>query len=156
MKYVEGSKRVFLSTGTKFPREVIWAVGAIKFSAAKSNVQLGLLDKEIGRAIQSKAKELMRGNHDQMMSVDVYQTGSGTGLNMNANELLAELVSSELKRKVHPNDHVNMSQSSNDVGPTAVRVAAAFAVSRELIPALNRMSKSLDELAKDLGIEPVM
>jgi fumarate hydratase class II len=148
LKYVEGSKRVFLSTGTRFPREVIWAVGAIKFSAAKSNVQLGLLDKEVGKAIQSKAKELMKGKLDQMMSVDVYQTGSGTGLNMNANELLAELASSELRRKVHPNDHVNMSQSSNDVGPTAVRVAAAYAVSRELIPALDRMSRSLDDLAK--------
>ena len=123
MKYVEGSKRVFLSTGTRFPREVIWAVGAIKYSAAKSNVELGLLDKEIGRTIQAKAKDLMKGTHDEMVSVDVYQTGSGTGLNMNANEILAELSSAELGKKVHPNDHVNMSQSSNDVGPTAIRIA---------------------------------
>jgi len=148
MKYVEGSKRVFLSTGTRFPREVIWAVGAIKYSAAKSNVELGLLDKEIGRTIQTKAKELMEGTHDVMVSVDVYQTGSGTGLNMNANEILAELSSEEMGKKVHPNDHVNMSQSSNDVGPTAIRVAGAIAINRNLLPALEGMSRSLRALSR--------
>ncbi len=148
MKYVEGSRRLFLSTGTRFPREVIWAIGAVKFSAAKSNVALGLLDKEMGRVIQVKAKELMKGTHDALVSVDVYQTGSGTGLNMNANELLAELASAELGKKVHPNDHVNMSQSSNDVGPTVVRVAAAYAVSRDLLPAMQKMTKSLTALSK--------
>jgi fumarate hydratase, class II len=148
MKYVEGSKRVFLGTGTRFPREVIWAMGAIKYSAAKSNVKLGLLDNEVGSAIQEKARELMKGKHDDMISVDVYQTGSGTGLNMNANELLAELASEELGKKVHPNDHVNMSQSSNDVGPTAVRIAAAYTVNKDLIPALDAMVKSLKTLSK--------
>jgi len=148
MRYVEGSKRVFLSTGTRFPREVIWAVGAVKYSAAKSNVELGLLDKEIGEAIQAKAKELMKGTHDSMMVVDVFQTGSGTGLNMNANEALAELASAETGKKVHPNDHVNMGQSSNDVGPTAIRIAAALSVSKELLPALEGMKKSLNGLAK--------
>jgi fumarate hydratase class II len=148
MKYVEGSKRVFLSTGTRFPREVIWAVGAIKFSAAKSNVALGLLDGEVGRVIQAKAKELMKGNHDDKISVDVFQTGSGTGLNMNANELIAELASAELGKIVHPNDHVNMSQSSNDVGPTAVRIAAAYSVSTDLLPAMEKMEKSLIALSK--------
>ena len=148
MKYVEGSKRVFLSTGTRFPREVIWAVGAIKYSAAKSNVELGLLDREIGRAIQAKAKELMNGAHDEMMSVDVFQTGSGTGLNMNANEVIAELSSEVLGKKVHPNDHVNVGQSSNDVGPTAIRVAAAIAVSRNLLPALRGISGSLSALSR--------
>ena len=148
MKYVEGSKRVFLSTGTRFPREVVWAVGAIKYSAAKSNVELGLLDTEIGRAIRAKAKELMEGDHDDMMSVDVFQTGSGTGLNMNANEVVAELSSEVLGKKVHPNDHVNMGQSSNDVGPTAIRVAAAMAVSRNLLPALKGISGSLRALSR--------
>jgi len=148
MKYVEGSKRVFLNTGTRFPREVIWAVGAIKYSAARSNADLGLLDKETGKAVQVKAKELMRGAHDDMMSVDVFQTGSGTGLNMNANEVIAALASEALGRKVHPNDHVNMGQSSNDVGPTAIRVAAALAVSRRLVPALEGISKSLTELSR--------
>ena len=148
MKYVEGSKRVFLNTGTRFPREVIWAVGAIKYATAKSNVELGLLDKEIGRTIQARAKELMKGDHDSMMEVDVFQTGSGTGLNMNANEILAELASADLGKKVHPNDHVNMSQSSNDVGPTAIRIAAAMAVSNSLLPALLGMSKSLNGLSR--------
>ncbi|MDG6983899.1 MAG: fumarate hydratase [Nitrososphaerota archaeon] len=148
MKYVEGSKRVFLSTGTRFPREVIWAVGAVKLSAAKSNVELGQLDREVGKAIQAKAKELMDGKHDDMMVVDVYQTGSGTGLNMNANEVVAELASEALGKKVHPNDHVNMSQSSNDVGPAAIRIAAVVAASEDLVPALQKMSKSLSALAK--------
>jgi len=148
MKYVEGSKRVFLSTGTRFPREIIWAVGAIKYSAAKSNVELGLLDREIGKTVQAKAKELMSGAHDGMMSVDVFQTGSGTGLNMNANEAIAELSSDALGKKVHPNDHVNMGQSSNDVGPTAIRVAAVLAVSRNLIPALEGISRSLSALSR--------
>ena len=148
MKYVEGSKKVFLSTGTRFPREVIWAVGALKFSAARSNVELGLLDREVGRAIQGKAKELMNGSHDSQVVVDVFQTGSGTGLNMNANEVIAELASIELGKKVHPNDHVNMSQSSNDVGPTAIRIAAAMAVSKNLLPALGTLSKSLAGLSK--------
>lgn len=148
MKYVEGSKRVFLTTGTRFPREVIWAVGAIKLSAAKSNVELGLLDVEVGKAIQTKAKELMDGRLDDMVVVDVFQTGSGTGLNMNANEIIAELASQTLGKKVHPNDHVNMSQSSNDVGPTAIRVAAVMAVSGNLLPALEKMSRSLSALSR--------
>ncbi|MDV3294079.1 MAG: class II fumarate hydratase [Nitrososphaerales archaeon] len=148
MKYVEGSKKIFLSTGTRFPREVIWAVGVVKLSAAKSNVSLGLLDGETGRAIQSKARELMRGDHDAKISVDVFQTGSGTGLNMNANELIAQLASAKLGRKVHPNDHVNMSQSSNDVGPTAIRIASVRAVHEMLFPALEKMTKSLRGLSR--------
>ncbi len=147
MKYVEGSKRVFLDTGTKFPREVIWAIGAIKYASAKSNVSLGLLDEKMGRSIMSKAREVMKGNWDQQIVVDVFQTGSGTGLNMNANELISELASDELKSKVHPNDHVNMSQSSNDVGPSAVRVAAAYVVDRRVIPNLKAITRSLGSLS---------
>ena len=90
----------------------------------------------------------MIGTLDALVSVDVYQTGSGTGLNMNANEILAELASEELGKKVHPNDHVNMCQSSNDVGPTAIRIAAAMAVSQNLLPALEGMSRSLSALSK--------
>jgi fumarate hydratase class II len=90
----------------------------------------------------------MEGEHDPLIEVDVYQTGSGTGLNMNLNELLAELSSAELSKQVHPNDHVNMSQSSNDVGPTAVRVAAARTVDRELMPALDQMVESLRGLSR--------
>jgi fumarate hydratase class II len=148
LNYVDGSKRVFLSTGTKFPREIIWAIGAVKLSAAKVNVELGLLEREVGRTIQAKARELMEGEHDDQMVVDVFQTGSGTGLNMNANEVIARLATEALGRKVHPNDHVNMSQSSNDVGPTAIRVAAAKAVKADLVPSIRGMSRSLSALAK--------
>ena len=148
MKYVEHSRRVFLETGSRFPREVIWAVGVVKLAAARSNVTLGLLDTERGRAIQKRAKEVMKGTHDAKFTVDVFQTGSATGLNMNANELIAELASADLRKKVHPNDHVNMSQSSNDVGPTAVRVASAHAVDAELLPALRKMAKSLRGLSR--------
>ena len=143
MKYVEGSKRVFLSTGTKFPREIVWAIGTIKFASAKSNVSLGLLDPKIGQAIMAKASEVREGKWDERVVVDVFQTGSGTGLNMNANELISELASEEMHSTVHPNDHVNMSQSSNDVGPSSVRVAAAYVVNKELLPALSQMTNSL-------------
>lgn len=145
---MEGSKRVFLSTGTRFQREIIWAIGSVKFAAAETNVKLGLLDRKMGQAIQTKAKEMMKGKHDSLVVVDVYQTGSGTGLNMNANELIAELASEMLGKKVHPNDHVNMSQSSNDVGPTAIRIAAAISVNKNLLPALDGMSRSLRTLSK--------
>jgi fumarate hydratase, class II len=148
MKYVEGSKGVFLNTGTRFPREVIWAAAAIKYAGAKANVRLGLLDAQIGSVIERKAKEVMAGEHDPLVSVDVYQTGSGTGLNMNLNELIAELATAELGKNVHPNDHVNMSQSSNDVGPTAVRVAAARVVDGELLPMLEKMVESLRGLSR--------
>lgn len=151
LKYVEGSKRVFLNTGTRFPREVIWAIGAVKFSAARSNAQLGLLDAQRAKAIQAKAKELMNGDHDDQIVVDVYQTGSGTGLNMNANEVIAELATAASGKKVHPNDHVNMSQSSNDVGPTAIRVAGAMVVTGSLIPAIEEISGSLGRLSKRTG-----
>jgi fumarate hydratase class II len=148
LKYVEGSKRVFLSTGTRFPREIVWAMGTIKYASAKSNVSLGLLDSKIGQTIMSKAKEVMKGAWDERMVVDVFQTGSGTGLNMNANELIAELASEEMRITVHPNDHVNMSQSSNDVGPSAVRIAAVYVVDRELLPALAKMVADLTALSR--------
>ena len=148
MKYVENSKKVFLETGTRFPREIIWAIGAVKLAAAQSNVSLGLLDGATGRAVQRKAKEVMRGVHDARFVVDVFQTGSATGLNMNANELIAELASAELRKKVHPNDDVNMSQSSNDVGPTVVRVAAVRATEAELLPAIGGIARSLRGLSR--------
>ncbi len=148
MKYVEASKRVFLNTGTRFPREMIWAVGATKLASARANVELGVLDAKIGSAIEEVARELMSGTLDEMVTVDVFQTGSGTGLNMNVNELLAETAAKRAGTKVHPNDHVNMSQSSNDVGPTAVRVAAAVAVKSGLIPSLEKLCSSLSALSK--------
>ena len=151
MKYVEGSKRVFLDTGTRFPREMISATAMVKTAAARANAELGLLDQKRAGAIAAIAEEVAAGKHDSMVVVDVFQTGSGTGLNMNINELIAELASKAAGTKVHPNDHVNMSQSSNDVGPTVVRVASVTSVRRELVPAVKKMSKSLSALAKRTG-----
>jgi fumarate hydratase, class II len=147
MKYVEGSKRVFLDTGTRFPREMIWGISMVKFAAARANMELGLLDEKRGRAIIAAAREVIEGRHDSMVVVDVFQTGSGTGLNMNLNELIAEVASRSSGLKIHPNDHVNMSQSSNDVGPTVVRVSSVRAVHDELIPAVAGISKRLAALS---------
>ena len=151
MKYVEGSKGVFLSTGTRFPREVVWAVGMVKYAAARANVSLGQLDGVIGNEIAIKSREVAEGKHDSQIVVDVFQTGSGTGLNMNVNELVAELASQSSGKKVHPNDHVNMSQSSNDVGPTAIRMAAVQAARRELVPEIEVLVRSLSRLSKRMA-----
>src|SRR2546422_2840709 len=148
MKYVEGSKKVFLDTGTRFQRRIVWAIGIIKVAAARTNVSLGLLDRATGEAIIKAGEEVMRGKFDDSVVVDVFQTGSGTGRNMNANELIAEEASRLLGRKVHPNDHVNMGQSSNDVGPSTMRVAAVSAVWEELVPALKQTISSLTRLSR--------
>lgn len=148
MKYVESARRLFLETGTMFPREIIRAFAMVKLAAARVNVTLGLLDREIGNAIVNAAREVMNGKYDHRVIVDVFQTGSGTGLNMNINELIAEIASSSLRREVHANDHVNMGQSSNDVGPTAIRIAAACMVNDLVLPALNSILKSLDSLRR--------
>ncbi|MEM0044378.1 MAG: class II fumarate hydratase [Sulfolobales archaeon] len=147
MKYSEKAVEVYLSTGTRFPRRIIWAMGLIKYAAAKANTELGLLDREIGEAIMKASLELSEGRYDDLVVVDVFQTGSGTGLNMNVNEIIA-LKASELSGlKVHPNDHVNMGQSSNDVVPSAVRISALAEVRDVLIPSLERFIESLNTLA---------
>ena len=147
-KYVEGSKKVFLQTGTRFQREIIGAVATIKQAAAMANVSLGLLDKGIGEAIQRAAKETASGLYDDQVVVDVFQTGSGTGINMNLNEVIAARSSELAGVKVHPNDHINMGQSSNDVVPTAIRIAAVGKAEQALIPALDAIINSLDRLAE--------
>jgi fumarate hydratase, class II len=147
LKYVEGSKRVFLETGTRFPRQMIWAAGAVKYAAAKANLELGLLDRETAEQVMAASKKVMDGQEDGKFVVDVYQTGSGTGLNMNANEVIAGLAEKALGRSVHPNDQVNMSQSSNDVGPTVVRVAAVMTAGTLLQPELDATVASLSRLA---------
>src|SRR5438105_2702160 len=130
MRYVEAAKRVFMDTGTRFPRRVIWSVALIKREAASANTSFGKLDPKIASAIGKASTEVMQGKHDPKVVVDVFQTGSGTGLNMNVNELIAERASDMLRKDgskrvaVHPNDHVNMGQSSNDVVPSAIRIAA--------------------------------
>ncbi len=148
MKYVDGSKKVFLDTGTRFQRRIVWAIGIIKVAAARTNVSLRLLDQPTGEAIIKAGEEVMRGKFDDSVVVDVFQTGSGTGINMNVNELIAEEASRLLGRKVHPNDHVNMGQSSNDVGSSTMRVAAVSAVWEELVPALKQTVSSLTRLSR--------
>lgn len=148
MKYVEASKDVFLNTGIRFPRRIIWAAGLVKAAAAKSNEALGLLEPEVARAVRKAAERVMAGEHDDLVVVDVFQTGSGTGLNMNVNEIIAEEASKAIGRKVHPNDHVNLGQSSNDVGPTVIRLASVTLAIDELLPALEQTTKSLRRLAR--------
>ena len=147
MSYTTKSSEVFLSTGTRFPRRIIWAMGLIKYAAAKANTALGLLDPKIGSVIMKVSEELMRGDFDHMIVVDVFQTGSGTGLNMNVNEVIASIASERSGLKIHPNDHVNMCQSSNDVVPSAIRIAAVAEAVESLIPSMNRFISSLERLA---------
>jgi fumarate hydratase class II len=154
MRYVEDAKKVFMDTGTLFPRKVIWSVALIKREAAKANSSLGRLDPKIASSIAEAATEVMEGKHDSRVTVDVFQTGSGTGLNMNVNELIAERATELLGRSggkrvyVHANDHVNMGQSSNDVGPSAIRIAAIALCHGELAPSMGKASRSLSALAK--------
>ncbi len=133
----------------RFPRGFIAGLGMIKGAAAETNVELGLLDPAIGQAIASAAAEVVAGDHDDQFVVDIFQTGSGTSTNMNANEVIATLASRRLGTAVHANDHVNSGQSSNDVIPTAMQVAAAIAIERELIPALERLKESLARKADE-------
>ncbi len=152
MRYVEGAKKVFMQTGTKFPREIIWSVALIKRAAAMANSSFGLLDRKIAEAIVVASEEAMDGKHDSKVLVDVFQTGSGTGINMNLNELIAERATQLVRRggmdTVHPNDHVNMGQSSNDVGPSAIRIAAVALSEEKLAPAIEGTSKRLSALSK--------
>jgi fumarate hydratase class II len=147
LKYVEKAVDVFLSTGTRFPRRIIWAMGLIKYAAAKANTELGLLDPRIGDAIMKASTMLIEGKLDNLIAVDVFQTGSGTGLNMNVNEVIAAKASEISGVKVHPNDHVNMGQSSNDVVPSAIRIAAVAETTERLMPSMKRFIDSLERLA---------
>ncbi len=148
MSYVDKAVEVFLNTGTRFPRRMIWAAGLVKYAAAKANMELGLLDSSRAEAIMRASLEVAEGLHDDRIVVDVFQTGSGTGFNMNVNEVIAERASQISGLKIHPNDHVNMSQSSNDVVPTVVRVALAYEVGRSLIPAVERTIEALSRLSE--------
>ncbi len=122
----------FPISGTRLPRTLIEALASIKGAAALVNAELGVLDVDLAEAIYDAATEVARGRHDDQFPVDVFQTGSGTSSNMNANEVIATLAARELGRPVHPNDHVNASQSSNDVFPSAIHIAAARLIKRSL------------------------
>jgi fumarate hydratase, class II len=148
MKYVEGARKLFLDTGTMFPREIIWSVALLKYASVKANHSLGKIDDPLYRAILSASKEAMDGDLDDQVVVDVFQTGSGTGINMNLNELIAERATKISGKQVHPNDHVNMGQSSNDVVPSAIRVAAVFVARERFLPSLDAILTSLRRLQR--------
>ena len=140
----------FPVSGQPMPRGFIRALGLVKAAAAAVNAGLGLLSEDVGKAIHAAALEVAEGRHDAHFPIDVYQTGSGTSSNMNANEVIATLASGA-RRKVHPNDHVNLGQSSNDVIPTAIRVSAQLAVVEELLPALRHLRKTIDGRGRAFG-----
>jgi len=143
----------FPISGLRFSRRFIAALGTIKAACARVNVELGLLDRAIGAAIVDAATEVADGRLDGEFVVDVFQTGSGTSTNMNANEVIAnralELLGAKRgdKSRVHPNDHVNMSQSTNDVFPTAIHVAAYAQIHAELLPALAELAAAFEDRA---------
>jgi fumarate hydratase, class II len=141
----------FPPSGLKMPRTFIRALGFIKPAAAAANNELGDLPKPMALAVQAAALEVAEGRYDDQFPVDVFQTGSGTSSNMNANEVIATLSSRALQTSVHPNDHVNMGQSSNDVVPTAIHLGAALLLTEHLLPALERLSEVLAGRADDLG-----
>ena len=143
----------FPISGLTMPRAFIRALGEIKQCCAKVNSNLGLLDQPLADAITAAAAEVARGEHDMQFPVDVFQTGSGTSSNMNANEVIARLSSERIGRNVHPNDHVNMGQSSNDVIPTAIHVSAACGITAAFKPALAHLADAIETRASELAGE---
>ena len=139
----------FPISGLTMPRQFIGALGLVKWAAAGANAELGLITSEVAVAIQKAALAVAVGEYDEHFPIDVFQTGSGTSSNMNANEVISHLATASLGKEVHPNDHVNMSQSSNDVIPTCVHVCAALAIQQELLPALGHLSEVLETKADE-------
>ena len=141
----------FPISGLPVDAGLVHALGAIKAAAARANADLGRVDAEMAAAIAAAGDEVAAGRHDAQFPIDVFQTGSGTSSNMNANEVVATLASSALGRRVHPNDHVNSGQSSNDVFPTAIHVAAATAVVSDLVPALRHLAATFRVKAEEMA-----
>jgi fumarate hydratase class II len=144
----------FPISNLRFPREFIAALGMIKKAAAQTNAELGLLEDALAKDIVKAADEVIAGQHDAHFVIDIFQTGSGTSTNMNANEVIAnralQLRGAEIGSKgIHPNDHVNAGQSSNDVIPTAMQVAACVAMRETLVPALETLERSLLKKARE-------
>jgi fumarate hydratase class II len=139
----------FPISGLTMPRQFIAALGLVKWAAAGANAELGLIESDIAVAIQKAALAVSEGDYDEHFPIDIFQTGSGTSSNMNANEVISHLATASLGKEVHPNDHVNMSQSSNDVIPTCVHVSAALAIRQELLPALEHLSQVLETKADE-------
>jgi fumarate hydratase class II len=141
----------FPPSGLRMPRAFIRALALIKHAAAKANAELGDLAPAVEAAIEGAALQVAAGRHDDQFPVDVFQTGSGTSSNMNANEVIASLATRSLGSPVHPNDQVNMSQSSNDVVPTAIHVSAALLLQEQLLPALKRLRQVLAARGAELA-----
>jgi len=139
----------FPISGTTLERAQIAALAQIKKAAALANAKLSVIDSAVADAIAKAADEVISGKHDKEFPVDIFQTGSGTSSNMNMNEVLASLASSILGSKVHPNDHVNASQSSNDVFPTSVHLAVTSALIHDLLPMLDRLATALEKKASE-------
>lgn len=138
----------FPISGLPIPRGLIRAIALVKHASATANEKLGLLDPARAAAIRDAADEVADGRHDRHFPIDIFQTGSGTSSNMNANEVISTRATALLGDKVHPNDHVNMSQSSNDVIPTAIHVGAALIAREDLLPALAHLSATLARKAE--------
>jgi fumarate hydratase class II len=141
----------FPISGMRLERAHIAALARIKAAAAKVNADLGVLDKDMADAITEAAAEVAAGDWDDQFPIDVFQTGSGTSSNMNANEVIASLAQERLGREVHPNDHVNASQSSNDVFPSSIHIAATGLVLDHLIPSLRHLAEALARKAGEFG-----
>jgi fumarate hydratase class II len=145
----------FPISGLRFPRTFLRALGMIKMAAAQANLELGLLDRKLAKAIFTAAREVMEGKFDDQFVLDIFQTGSGTSTNMNANEVIAHRANQILggkigdKKPVHPNDQVNLGQSSNDVIPSALHISALEGIRNELEPALKTLQKTLDKKARE-------
>src|SRR3954447_1281293 len=144
----------FPVSGLRLPRRMIRALALIKKAAAEVNRDTGKLDRKLAEAIIQAAHEVAGGMHDRHFAVDVFQTGSGTSSNMNANEVISnraiQILGGELgsKSPIHPNDHVNMGQSSNDVIPTAIHLSALISIQHDLLPALEKLRNALQEKAE--------
>ncbi len=141
----------FAISGIRLSRHHIAALAEIKRAAALTNAELGVLEEDLAQAIAEAAEQVIAGEHDEHFPVDVFQTGSGTSSNMNTNEVIANIASTILGRPVHPNDHVNASQSSNDVFPSSIHIAATAAVVRDLLPALDTLAGSLERKAEEFA-----
>ena len=135
--------------GNRMPIEIIRALAQIKRAAALTNAELGVLEPDMAKAIVAVCDEILAGQKDDQFPLVVWQTGSGTQTNMNVNEVIAHGASAALGRNVHPNDHVNKAQSSNDDFPAAIHIAAATAVAERLLPALDSLAATLERLADE-------
>ncbi|HET9818312.1 MAG TPA: class II fumarate hydratase, partial [Rhodanobacteraceae bacterium] len=140
----------FPISGLTLPRDFIRALGLIKSAAAEANLKLGHLKPMQASAIRKAAQRVAAGEFDAQFPIDIFQTGSGTSSNMNANEVIAHVATAGSRTKIHPNDHVNFAQSSNDVIPTAIHVGAVLATQEQLLPALRHLKKSIDKRAREL------